>query len=62
MQWFPYIGKSMSSSGDLTVTTDIGIKLMTALFKNGHNVTTDNYFTFLHLCLRLAKQGRQPCR
>jgi len=52
----------MSSSGDLTVTTDIGIKLMTALFKNGHNVTTDNYFTFLHLCLRLAKQGRQPCR
>jgi len=33
------------------------MKLMMPLFKNGHNATSDNYFTSLDLCLRLAKQS-----
>ena len=41
----------------MSVPTDVVIKLMMPLFKKGHNVTNDNYFTSLDLCLRLAKQG-----
>ena len=37
--------------------TDVVMKLMMPLLKKGHNVTSDNYFTSLNLCLRLAKQG-----
>ena len=54
---FPYVGKDESRSGDVSVPTDVVIKLMMPLFKKGHNVTSDNYFTSLDLCLRLAKQG-----
>ena len=54
---FPYIGKDESRSDDVSVPTDVVMKLMMPLFKNGHNVTSDNYFTSLDLCLRLAKQG-----
>ena len=54
---FPYLGKDESSSGDVSVPTDVLIKLMMPLLKKGHNVTSDNYFTSLDLCLRLAKQG-----
>ena len=41
----------------MSVPTDVVMKLMMPLFKKGHNVTSDNYFTSLDLCLRLAKQG-----
>ena len=41
----------------MSVPIDVVMKLMMPLFKKGHNVATDNYFTFLNLCLRLAKQG-----
>ena len=54
---FPYVGKDESRSGDVSVPTDVVMKLMMLLFKKGHNVTSDNYFTCLDLCLRLAKQG-----
>ena len=54
---FPYVGKDESRSGNVSVPTDVVIKLMMPLFKKGHNVTSDNYFTSLDLCLRLAKQG-----
>ena len=37
--------------------TDVVMKLMMPLLKKGHNLTSDNYFTSLDLCLRLAKQG-----
>ena len=37
--------------------TDVVMKLMITLFKKGQNVTSDNYFTSLDLCLWLEKQG-----
>ena len=36
---FPYVGKDKSRSGDVSVPTDIVMKLMMPLFKKGHNVT-----------------------
>ena len=53
---FPYVGKDESRRGDVSVPTDVVIKLMMPLLKKGHNATSDNYFTFLDLCLQLAKQ------
>ena len=54
---FPYAGKDESRGGDVSVPADVVMKLVMLLFKKGHNVTSDNYFTSLDLCLRLAKQG-----
>ena len=54
---FLYLGKDESRSGDVSVPTDVVMKLMMPLFKKSHNVTSNNYFTFLDLCLWLAKQG-----
>ena len=54
---FLHVGKNESRSDDVSVPTDVVIKLMMLLFKKGHNVTSDNYFTSLDPCLRLAKQG-----
>ena len=54
---FPYVGKDESRSGDVSVPTGVVMKLMMLLFKKGHNLTSDNYFTSLDLCLRLEKQG-----
>ena len=54
---FPYVGKDESRSNDVSVPTDMVMKLMMPLFKKAHNVTSDNYFTSLDLCLWLAKQG-----
>ena len=54
---FSYVGKDESRSGDVSVHTNVAINLMMPLFKKCHNVTSDNYFTSLDLCLRLAKQG-----
>ena len=54
---FPLVGKNESRSGDVSAPTDVVMKLMMPLFKKSHNVTRDNYFTFLDLCLRLAKQS-----
>ena len=53
----PYVGKDESRIGDVSMSTDVVMKLMMRLFKNGHKVTSDNYFTSLDLCLRLSKQG-----
>ena len=41
----------------MSVPTDVVMKFIMPLFKMGHNVAGDNYFTSLDLCLRLAKQG-----
>ena len=54
---FLYVGKDESRSDNVSVPTDVMMKLMMPLFKKDHNLTSDNYFTFLDLCLRLAKQG-----
>ena len=54
---FPNVIKDDSRSGDMTVPTDVVMKVMVPLFKKDHNVTSDNYFKSLELCLRLAKQG-----
>ena len=53
---FPYVGKDESMSGDVSMPTDIVMKVMMPLFKKDHKVTSYNYFTPLDLCLRLAKQ------
>ena len=54
---FPYVGKDESRSVDVSVHTNVAMNLMMPLFKKGHNVTSNNYFTSLDLCLRLTKQG-----
>ena len=41
----------------MSVPTDEVMEFMMLLLKKGHNATSDNYFTFLDFCLRLAKQG-----
>ena len=54
---FLYLGKDEIMSDDISVPTDVVMKLIMLMFKKGHNVTGDNYFTSLDFCLRLAKQG-----
>ena len=54
---FPYVGKDESRSGDVGMPIDLVMKLMIFWFKQGHNVTTDDYFTLLDFCFWLAKQG-----
>ena len=54
---FPYVATGESRSGNVSVPTDVVMNVMMPLFKKGHNVANDNYFTSLDLCLRLAKQG-----
>ena len=54
---FPYVGKDERKNVDVSVPINVVMKLMMRLFKKGHNVTSDDYFTSLDLCLRLAKQG-----
>ena len=55
---FPYVGKDESRKSDVSVPTDVLVmKLLMPFLKKGHNVTSDNYFTSLDLCFRLAKQG-----
>ena len=53
---FPYLGKNLTRSGDASLPTDLVMKLMIPLFRQGFNVTCDNYFTSLDLSLRLAKR------
>ena len=54
---FPYVGKDESRSGDVSVPTDVMMKLMMPLFKKSHNVISDNYCKSLDLSLLRAKQG-----
>jgi len=54
---FPYVTKDESRSGDVSVSTDVVMKLMMPMFKKGHNVNSDNHFTFLDLYLWLAKEA-----
>ena len=53
---FPYLPKNLTRSGHASLPTDVVMKLMIPLFRQGFNVTCDNYFTFLDLSLRLAKR------
>ena len=53
---FPYVGKE-ERSGDVSMPTDIVMKLMMPLFKKGLNVTSDNYLKSLDLSFLRAKQG-----
>ena len=39
------------------ITVELSPILVWCNFQKGHNITSDNYFTYLDLCLRLAKQG-----
>ena len=53
---FLYLGKNLTRSGDASLPKDLVMKLMIPLFRQGFNVTCDNYFTSLDLSLRLAKR------
>ena len=46
---FPYVGKNESRSGDVSVPIGVVMKLMMPLFRKGHDVTSDDYFTSLDL-------------
>ena len=54
---FPYLGKNEARSNDVSVPTDIVLKLIDPLFKKGYNVTCGNYFTSLPLSVKLAQNN-----
>ena len=54
---FPYLGKNEARSKDVSVLTDVVLKLKNPLFKTGYNVTCDNYFTSLPFSLKLAQNN-----
>ena len=53
---FPYVGKVDTRDPNLSVPGDVVLKLMAPVFRAGHNVTCDNFFSSLDLALRLAKK------
>ena len=53
---FPYVGKDDTRSSNMSVPTDVILKLMALHFQQGYNVTCDNYFTSLGLALKLAEK------
>ena len=53
---FPYVGKDETRNSNVSVPTDVVLKLMAPLFQRGYNVTCDNYFTSLDLALRLEEK------
>lgn len=53
---FPYLGKDTTRSADISVPTDVVMKLMKPLFGKGYNVTCDNFFTSLSLAKLLASK------
>jgi len=53
---FPYLGKDDTRDTSVSVPTNVVMELMRPLFKHGYNVTCDNFFTFLDLAVRLAKE------
>ena len=46
-----YLWKDLTRSEDANMLTDVVMKLMNPLFRQGFNVMCDNYFTFLDLSL-----------
>ena len=54
---FPYLGKNKAISNDVSVSTDVVLKLIDPLLKKSYNVTCDNYFTSLPLSLKLAQNN-----
>jgi len=50
---FPYVSKDETRNSDVSVSTDVVLKLMAPLFQQGYNVICDNFFTSLDLALRL---------
>ena len=54
---FPYLGNNEARSNDVSVPTDVVLKLMDPLFKKSYNVTSDKYFTSLSLSLKLAQNN-----
>ena len=54
---FPYLGKNEARSNDVSVPTDVILKLIDPLFKKGYNITCDNCFMSLPLSLKLAQNN-----
>ena len=52
-----YLGKNEARSNDVSVPTDVVLKLMDPLFKKSYNVTCNNYFTSLPLSLKLTQNN-----
>ena len=52
----PYLGKNESKLDDVSVTTSVVMKLMSALFGRDYNVNCDNYFTSWDVLSRLANE------
>jgi len=50
-----HIWAKMITDASVSVPTDVVMKLIRPLFKHGHNVTCDNFFTSLDLAVRLTK-------
>ena len=52
---FPYVRNDDTRSSDMSVPTDVVLKLMAPLFQQGYSVTCDNYFISLDLALKLIE-------
>ena len=53
---FSYFSKDLTRSKDASLRTDVMMKLLTTLFKQGLNVTCNSCFISLNLSSRLQKQ------
>jgi len=53
---FPYLGRDPERR-TTNLGTHVVMKLMSPFFNNGHNVTTDNFFTSLELARQLKSKG-----
>ena len=53
---FPYLGKVETRPGNVSVPTDVVLKLIHPFSKKGYNVTCDNFFTSLDLARQLAQK------
>ncbi|RVE58527.1 hypothetical protein OJAV_G00210030 [Oryzias javanicus] len=54
---FPYLGKDPSRPSGERLAENVVMKLMEPFLDKGRNVTTDNFFTSLHLAQRLRSRG-----
>ena len=53
---FPYLGKDETRPGNVSVPTDVVLKLIHPFSKKGYNVTCDNFFISLDLARQLAQK------
>ena len=58
----PYLGKDETRPAMQRLSESVVMKLMEPYLSKGRNVTTDNFFTSIHLAIQLRKKKDVTCR